>query len=312
MAYKTNKFLLNLITDRYKNYTYIIPPSNKKVFVCGASGDDSIRNKLLHHLKINYKKHDYILAEEVNAIVPENSDLLTQENILLKYSDCVIIILESFSACAELGAFVNYKDSKDNNNFIDKIFVYNDFQFHDAISFINKGPLKMLDSSSCNKVYYYHNNDPCEIDISELMKGLEKFFPKYKKKNSILGIEDLKKSTESTNFINTLYPLIIDIVKLVSPIRNNDLIFLLNKILNNHEKTYYEPKEILGILISLKYLKEIKINKKYSLIIIGSKKEDFISVNKKYALDRQRVLRYYKKNEQNILKSYYRYYNEKK
>ncbi|MDZ7682655.1 MAG: hypothetical protein U5J63_13320 [Fodinibius sp.] len=68
----------------------------------------------------------------------ELSDLLRIEENLTKYSDRMIIILESNSAIAELGAFTI------KELFSSLVMVVNDTKFKDASSFISLGPSKRL------------------------------------------------------------------------------------------------------------------------------------------------------------------------
>ena len=83
------------------------------VFVCGAAvkdGDytgDGARAQFMHHAQKHLPGFRVFLAESVINALKEapKSELLSTEQDLACFSDCIIIIMESAGALVELGAF---------------------------------------------------------------------------------------------------------------------------------------------------------------------------------------------------------------
>ena len=81
------------------------------VFLCGANKSEHkpepVRDVLLEYARKHFLGFRFFRAEEVFDALKEKrkSDLLSLEDRIGDYSDCIIIICESESAFAELGAF---------------------------------------------------------------------------------------------------------------------------------------------------------------------------------------------------------------
>jgi hypothetical protein len=113
------------------------------IFVCGkqtCSAPPPARQRLLDHANRNLPAFRFFKAEDaIEALVQRTpGDLLSLEANLAKYADCIIIILESPGAIAELGAFAP------DDSLAKIILAVNDRSFHDHPSFINEGPLAKI------------------------------------------------------------------------------------------------------------------------------------------------------------------------
>lgn len=145
---KTKKLLRDKILSLKKSLdtSKIYHPENvsKLVFLCGANKDkDSIserRKALIEFSKIHLRNTQFILAERMFFTLQkegEKGNILDVENNISKVADHIIIILESPSAFAELGAFTH-------TSLREKLIVINDKKYEYENSFINLGPIKAI------------------------------------------------------------------------------------------------------------------------------------------------------------------------
>lgn len=136
----------------------VFVPSNamKFVFLCGANKDHehvSERRRFLYEFA---QKHlissQFFFAEKViETLVKEGhkKNILDIEHQISAFSDYIIIILESNSAFAELGAF-------SNDGLRKKLIVINDSKYKDVKSFINLGPIEAIkEAGGANKILFY-------------------------------------------------------------------------------------------------------------------------------------------------------------
>jgi hypothetical protein len=113
------------------------------VFLCGAISKDgkrSARDILLDYAVRHLSDFTFFRAEDaIQQITHEfPSDLLSIEGALAGYADCIVIILESPSAIAELGAFSNVRQ------LAKIILAINDVRYKNEQSFISLGPLRHI------------------------------------------------------------------------------------------------------------------------------------------------------------------------
>ena len=129
------------------------------VFLCGANIDDTAisarRSALLDFAKLQLPHTQFFLAESIifNLQNEEKKlNLLDFEARLSKFADKIIILLESASTFAELGAFCHERLRS-------KLIVINDSKFKNSNSFINLGPLKAIEEASGpNSIINYNMN----------------------------------------------------------------------------------------------------------------------------------------------------------
>jgi len=115
------------------------------------------RKALIEFSNIHLKHTQFFLAERMFAILKEEGhkgNILDVEHEISKFADHIVIILESSSAFAELGAFAHTSLRK-------KLIVINDKQYESENSFINLGPIKAIEECSGrhNIIHYKMNID---------------------------------------------------------------------------------------------------------------------------------------------------------
>jgi hypothetical protein len=118
------------------------------VLLCGASGSDQrklpVRDILMAYARKHFDGFRFFRAEEVLAALKgnTNTDFLTLEDGMADYSDCILVVCESESAFAELGAFTL------SERLVKQVLVVNDTRFRRSASFINQGPIARANRKS--------------------------------------------------------------------------------------------------------------------------------------------------------------------
>ena len=134
------------------------------VFLCGAGVKCGISaraqiEKLLREWRFFYR-YDIVHPEELfdELLFGQNhQDLLTLENILADSVDAIVLVIESYGAVAELGAFAS------NSRLRGKLVCVVDGKHKKAKSFINYGPLRLLKDTGQGEIVYA---DFSRIDIA--------------------------------------------------------------------------------------------------------------------------------------------------
>jgi len=151
------------------------------IFLCGAGSQDanSIRDKLNKELTNSWYSfhYDMFYPEDLFDELlfgPKHQDLISLENILADSVDAIVLIVESYGAVAELGAFAS------NKRLRKKLICIVDEKYKKKKSFINYGPLRLLkDKHEGHIVYADYENINKSVEyirrkISEVKKGMSK------------------------------------------------------------------------------------------------------------------------------------------
>ncbi len=209
---------MNPILDTYPNIlsnNCYLKKDAVIVFVCGGDTNrsSSKRKLFMDYITRNNQPFHFFLAERcINADSNYNVDLLTMEKRLADYSDCILIILESIGAFAELGAFAA------SDSLCKIILPINDQQFCDRESFINIGPLKKIDNLQGLGPTIHAKMNSFAHCFDLILTRLEKIRTNRKIRLSF----DLY-SQFITNQKNRLL-LVFELIKAFSPIKSKELI----------------------------------------------------------------------------------------
>lgn len=159
------------------------------VFLCGANikqGVPSKRRQILLDFSSRHLPYTkFFLAEAIFSVLRaegHKTNLLDIENDLSKFSDFVIVVLESESAFCELGAFAVHKKLRK------KLIVINDYNFRKSESFIKLGPVEAISEITDGKhILYYKMEKDGKIhgdSIGDVFSNLHKLIhkePKYRR-----------------------------------------------------------------------------------------------------------------------------------
>lgn len=124
------------------------------VFVCGAKSDTkkpTARDTFMEYASRNLPNFQFFVAERFFEHFQNTCDinLLSLENKLTEFSNCVMIFLESPGAFTELGAFANH------DKIIKMLLTINDVEHKDSSSFITAGPVAKVNKESKFKPVIY-------------------------------------------------------------------------------------------------------------------------------------------------------------
>jgi len=149
----------------------------------------------------------------------EKENLLSIEERLSDFCDCLLIVLESESTYAELGAFA-IKDKLAEN-----MLVINDRQFRQGKSFISMGPLAKVDEVSRFRPTIY-------VDLSCILKAAPEISKRLKSVQRERGkgynVNDAHSFAELTPKIRML--LLVDMITLFHPLTHRELIHVLKRV----------------------------------------------------------------------------------
>ncbi|NTW73008.1 MAG: hypothetical protein HGA49_12300 [Eubacteriaceae bacterium] len=251
---KTKKLLqenLSSLVFAFNN-TRVFHPANvsKFVFLCGANQSKNIiserRKALLEFASKKLPHTQFFLAEKVfNTLKNEEhkGNVLEIENLISAFSDYIIIILESRSAFAELGAFAN-------KVLCGKLIIINDLKFKNEESFINEGPIKFIEEhSGADRVIYYKMNDDgvYSLDaIGDIYNEIYEFLKDpIKRVNTPVNLDACNPALcfnkDSAMFLH-------DLIYISGPVQHKELIEIL--ILLFGKQNFNKVKHLLAILSS--------------------------------------------------------------
>lgn len=183
------------------------------VFLCGAGREveGSVRAEYERALTEDWFSYRYEvfrpedLFEEL-LVGPGHQDLLSLENILADSVDAVLLVVESIGAIAELGSFAS------SDRLRKKLIVVVDKQYRKSKSFINYGPIRLMQDRKEGAVRYIDFANP-EETFSSIRRLLEK----------------MKKSTEKSRGVRNAvqaHHFVKSCIYLLEPIPRDSLISL--------------------------------------------------------------------------------------
>ena len=233
---------IKLFGDCVRNSRTFLKSDSILIFVCGSSPNSSNhsgRTTLIKYAEKHFPKFNFFMAEKFFDVYQNETanNLLELEEEIAQFSDCLIIVLESAGAIAELGAF-----SMDNR-LAKKVLVINEKRFRDEISFIAQGPIAKLDKVSEFKPMIYANIASISTAIPEIENRLKIISRKYNKKVSFQDYESFSQLQHKNKML-----FLLDIISLYHPLTHRELIDILSSVFG--EKSFDIQFEI-GMLITL-------------------------------------------------------------
>jgi len=194
------------------------------ILVCGKQADavsPGGRDTILEYARKHLNTYEFFVAERIFELLAkaEKENLLSIEERLSDFCDCLLIVLESESTYAELGAFA-IKDKLAEN-----MLVINDRQFRQGKSFISMGPLAKVDEVSRFRPTIY-------VDLSCILKAAPEISKRLKSVQRERGkgynVNDAHSFAELTPKIRML--LLVDMITLFHPLTHRELIHVLKRV----------------------------------------------------------------------------------
>ena len=228
----------------------------KFVLLCGANkgaphpqGPSARRQALLDFAHSNLKHTQFFLAEEVFDALQQDrkkKNVLDIENTISKFSDHILIVLESASTFAELGAF-------SSQELRSKLIVVNDKKYTNSPSFITQGPLRAMEEvSGKDRILYYkmkHDGIYLTDSIGEIYAPLFELLKKpLQGRASRVSLEGCNPAIQ---FTKTSVMMMHDLVYFSGPIALKELAEVLNILFG---KMDFMIQEHLALLVAIKSL----------------------------------------------------------
>ncbi|MBN2352115.1 MAG: retron St85 family effector protein [Spirochaetales bacterium] len=213
------------------------------IFICGASAkikSTTARSVFIEYAKKYLQGIDFFIAEDFFQAFSEKgniSDLLSIEDNIANYSDCILLFIESPGAIAELGAFAN------NKKLLVKILAINDKDERNSPSFITQGPIAKINRKSIFKPVLYAKMN-ASLEISSEIKRL--LLENKRKRNKKIYLETFRQFKKTLPKLRMLF--IFDLITIFQPVNILELIFILKKIYGNHLYNLHAELTMLKIL----------------------------------------------------------------
>ena len=234
----------------------VLTPKNvsRFVFLCGANINNTTisarRSAIMEFAKRNLPHTQFFIAEEMFSTLrkeEKEGNMLDIENEISLFTDNIVVVLESVSSFAELGAFSH------NNELRKKLIVINDSKFKGSESFINMGPLKAIEEASGKEriINYKMNKDGvCRLDsIGDIYTPLSEILEKpIQGRSSAVKLDECN---PGTNFDKKSAMMVHDLVYFSGPILHNELVEILLLIFGKHNFKVVEHAAILVAINSL-------------------------------------------------------------
>jgi len=233
-----------------KSRVFLPSDISKFVFLCGANKtpkEISERRKALMEFSITHLPHTrFFLAEKMFSTLKEEGhkgNILDVENLISDFSDYILIILESPSAFAELGAF-------SHNALRSKLVVINSLEFIKEESFINLGPIKAIEEKSGkDRIIYYKMRNDGVVKRDAIGDTFNQIYELFKDPIRSTGrAVDLESINPANNFDKKSAMFVHDLIYLSGPILHKELIELLKLVFG--DDSYNKAAHILAILSS--------------------------------------------------------------
>lgn len=194
------------------------------VFVFGAKpnpGRPGARDYFVTYARKHIPWAYFFLAEDYFEVYSGDSayDLLSIEEDLADYSDCLLLFLESESTIAELGAFAI------DNKLCKNMVVVNEALHRGSDSFIAKGPLAKIERKSSFGAPIYVGMEHVLTIVAEVEGRLERLRG-YRARHIDVESSEAFNDEEPKNRMLFLY----QIVLLLAPVRFGELIGFLESM----------------------------------------------------------------------------------
>ncbi len=220
---------------------------NQIVFLFGAQKSptqNTARDTFFLYSQKYLPKYKFLLAEDFFKIYNnKQKDLLSIEEELAQFTDCVLIMLESPGTIAELGAFAM------NNTLAEIILAVNKIEHRNEKSFINLGPLSKIEKMSKFGKVIYTDFDSILTASDLISNRLEMSLRKKAQRINLSAITDFNAKR------NRKYKMLFlsDLISMFAPININEIYTLLFEL---YRSKYFNIEFEISLLKSLNMIIE--------------------------------------------------------
>ena len=240
---------LNVLRHSIDSHRVFLPNHlSRFVFLCGANKSSAEiserRRALIDFAEAQLQHTHFFLAERMFDTLKKEGhkgNLLDVEQLISDFSDYVLIVLESQSAFAELGAF-------SNGTLRDKLIVINDARFENSESFINFGPISAIkESAGPKRVIYYKMSDNGVFQKDAIGNTFYQIYELFKEpihsRKKPINLESLH---PGANFNKYSAMFLHDIVYMTGPVLHGEIIEIIMRIFGKYK--FNRVSHLLAIL----------------------------------------------------------------
>lgn len=261
---------MNRVASVFRNGNVFRTHSHGLLFVCGGPTgpeDSSFRKQFIDFAKRELSNFHVFLSEHAARDLtrsrrPKFVNLAKFEDVLGGVADCVVLFVESPGSHAELGYFSRGTMIKD------KLLVVNEWQFQTRESFINNGPITLINKESNYQPTIQIYPDKLEMSFWQIKERLSRFEKRYRARFELSGFANLHRQ-------DRLF-LIFEIVKLFGPIDVHGITNVLKLWCGNPDDE--EVRRLISILLSAGNLR--RLSNDPSWLIISSTAKSFLDIDK--------------------------------
>lgn len=225
---------------------------SKFVFLCGANKDQNSMSERRRALMAFSEEHlphvQFFLAERFFSELKHEGNILDIENDISKFADVVLIVLESESAFAELGAFSHEKLRS-------KLIIINDKKYEKLNSFVNLGPIKAIEEAKGKEYIISYKMKENGVQVRDAIGDV--FNPLFELLKKPLLHKSMAMNPSLCNpaksFTKDSIMFIHDLIYIAGPINYSELVELLLQIFGKHDFKYLS--EHLAMLIEFEAIK---------------------------------------------------------
>jgi len=261
------------------------------ILVCGRQPNavsPGGRDLIMDYARKHLGKFQFFLAEKVfDLLGSDEVDLLSLEEHLLDYCDCVLLVLESESTFAELGAFAIKKSLAKN------MLVINDVAFRNHHSFISLGPLAKVEKVSRFRPMIH-------VDLRSILRATPELVDRLsrieRRNNKRVSLDDAEKFRQLPSRTRMLF--ILDLISIFQPLARREIFDLLAYFYGENRfniKLDLHLLEALGLAVTCKgyYLRNTDSQRLFFLyhgVDTMAVRSDVVNHYHKYARDRVQCL----------------------
>jgi hypothetical protein len=219
------------------------------LFVCGGSVQPthtSLRKQFLAYANTELPNFRVFLAESATKDIfeyhpPHFLNLAQFEEFIAAYSDCIVLFPESHGSLAEIGFFAAYPRIRA------KLLVVNDLLLQSVDSFINNGPLALINIDSDFRPVIHLNRKRRPVDFSPIKQRLLRFPSQRRMRFTFASYNELLPVAR--------IGVILEIARIFSPISIDGILFITEAIFGN--ANYEDMKHIISLTVAVEYLSRV-------------------------------------------------------
>ena len=221
------------------------------LFVCGGPVDvtgDSIRKKFLQYAHDELPNFRVFLSEyaiqdisQYNA--PDFINLVQFEDFLAEFADCILLFPESPGSFAEVGFFSAY------DRVLKKLLVANKLSEQVSDSFINNGPLSLVNIHSDFRPVIHIDQKTSVIDFSPIKHRLRRFPKHNRSRFTFAPYDELEPRARLA--------VILEVVKLFGPISLTSIQYVISRIFN--DTNLEQLTHLVSLTLAVGYLRRVGI-----------------------------------------------------